>query len=122
MHAVTQFHFFNVTVSAESVGGSSPGARVTWNTTVPPECVKSVRVEFRLSSHDGTLAIRYLYQPNHTLPCIKALADCDKANNYPLTTDMAGELSLLVALVLSSCMLVGGKNCSLSTGQKLLGS
>ena len=49
MHAVTQFHNRNVTVSAERVGGSSPGARVTWNTTVPPQCVKSVRVEFRTS-------------------------------------------------------------------------
>ena len=50
MHAVTQLHFRTVTVSAESVGGSTPGARVTWNTTVPPECVISVRVEFRTSS------------------------------------------------------------------------
>ena len=51
MHAVTQFHFFTVTVSAESVGGTTPGARVTWNTTIPPECVAAVRVEFRTSSH-----------------------------------------------------------------------
>ena len=50
MHAVNQFHFNNVTLSAESVGGSTPGVRVTWSTTVPPECVTSVRVEFRLSS------------------------------------------------------------------------
>ena len=51
IHAVTEFHFSTVTVSAESVGGSTPGARVTWNTTVPPECVAAVRVEFRTSSH-----------------------------------------------------------------------
>ena len=50
MHAVTQFHFFTVTVSAESVGGSTPGARVTWRTTVPPECVTYVTVEFRTSN------------------------------------------------------------------------
>ena len=56
MHAVTQFHFFNVTVSAESVGGSTPGARVTWNTTVPPECVASVTVEFRTSSPGPVVA------------------------------------------------------------------
>ena len=36
-------------MSAESVNGSTPGVRVTWNTTVPPECVVSVRVKFRLS-------------------------------------------------------------------------
>ena len=34
---------------AESVGGSTPGVRVTWNITVPPECVALVRVKFRLS-------------------------------------------------------------------------
>ena len=50
MHAVTQFHYRNVTVSAGNVGGSSPGVRVIWRTTVPPQCVKFVRVEFRLSS------------------------------------------------------------------------
>ena len=35
-------------MSAESVSGSTPGVRVTWNITVPPECVTSVRVKFRL--------------------------------------------------------------------------
>ena len=56
MHAVTQFHFFIVTVSAESVGGSTPGVKVTWNTTVPRECVASVRVEFRTSSPGPAVA------------------------------------------------------------------
>ena len=50
IYTVTQFHFFTVTLSAESVGGSTPGARVTWSTTVPSECVASVRVEFRTSN------------------------------------------------------------------------
>ena len=56
IYAVTQFHFSTVTVSAERVGGSTPGARVTWNTTVPPECVTSVRVEFRTSSPGPVVA------------------------------------------------------------------
>ena len=30
--------------------GSTPGARVTWSTTAPPECVASVTVEFRTRS------------------------------------------------------------------------
>ena len=38
----------HVTVSAESVSGSTPGVRVTWNITVPAECVALVRVKFRL--------------------------------------------------------------------------
>ena len=47
MHAVTGFHFCTVTASAESVGGSTPGVRVAWSTTVPRGGIKSVRVEFR---------------------------------------------------------------------------
>ena len=39
----------NVTMRAESVGGSTPGVRVTWNITVP-ECVALVRVKFKLSA------------------------------------------------------------------------
>ena len=54
--AVTQFHLRTVTASAESVGGPTPGVRVTWNTTVPPGCVTSVRVEFRTSSHGPAVA------------------------------------------------------------------
>ena len=55
-HAVSQFHSSIVSVSAESVGGSTPGVRVTWNTTVPPECVTSARVEFRTASHGFAVA------------------------------------------------------------------
>jgi len=52
MHNYTaaDFSLRTVTVSAESVDGSTPGARVTWSTAAPPECVASVTVEFRTSS------------------------------------------------------------------------
>ena len=40
----------HVTVSAESVNGSTPGVRVTWNITVLPDCVALVRVKFKLSA------------------------------------------------------------------------
>ena len=46
-HADAQFRSSNLTVRAESVGGSTPGARITWSTTLPPECVTSVSVNFR---------------------------------------------------------------------------
>ena len=59
MHAVTQFHFFTVTVNAESMGGSTPGARVTWNTTLPPGCVTSLRVEFRTIGSRGPVVANY---------------------------------------------------------------
>ena len=54
-HADAQFRSSHLAVSAESVGGTTLGARVTWNTTLPPECVASVRVNFRTATK-GILA------------------------------------------------------------------
>ena len=56
MHAAIQFSLSTVTASAESVDGPTPAVRVTWNTTVPPQCVASVRVEFRTSSRGPVVA------------------------------------------------------------------
>ena len=55
-HAEAQFLFSNLTVRAESVGGSTPAARVTWNTTVPPQCVTSVIVNFRATANGVLVA------------------------------------------------------------------
>ena len=51
-HSLTagQFSLSTVTVSADSVDGPTPAVRVNWSTTAPPQCVTSVRVEFRTSS------------------------------------------------------------------------
>ena len=38
------------------MGDSTPGVKVTWKTTVPSECVKPVRVEFRTNSYDPIVA------------------------------------------------------------------
>ena len=46
----------SVTLGTESMNSSTYGARVTWRTTVPPECVTSVSVEFRTSSHGPVVA------------------------------------------------------------------
>jgi len=46
IHVAHECLSHTVTVSAERVDGSTSSVRVTWNTTVPPECVASVRVEF----------------------------------------------------------------------------
>ena len=43
-------------MNAEGVDHSTPAARVTWSTTIPPECVASVRVEFRTSSRGPVVA------------------------------------------------------------------
>ena len=53
MHIVL---FSTTNASAESVSGSTPGVRVTWNTTAPLECVTSVRVEFRNESYGPVVA------------------------------------------------------------------
>ena len=50
MHAAADYSLRTLTVSAVRLDGSTPGARVTWSTTVPPECVASVTVEFRTTS------------------------------------------------------------------------
>ena len=58
IHAAAVFTDHTVTVSAEREDGSTPGARVTWSTTVPPECAASVTVEFR-SSSSGSVVRAY---------------------------------------------------------------
>ena len=57
-HTAVQFSLSNnVTVSAANVRGfSTPAARVTWSTTAPPQCVASVRVDFRNSSRGPVVA------------------------------------------------------------------
>jgi len=50
IHTGAQFTLDNVIARAENVDGPTPTVRVTWNTTVPLECVASVMVEFRTQS------------------------------------------------------------------------
>ena len=90
MHAVTQFHFFNVTVlSAKSVSGSTPGVRVTWSTTVPLKCVASVRVEFRTSRH-GPVVATYTTTNTSQTEVIQTGLQC--ATYYYIRVVVTGEL------------------------------
>ena len=89
IHAVTQFYYRTVNVSAESVGGSTPGARVTWNTTVPLECVTSVRVEFRTSIHGPVVASNTTTNTSQT-EVIQTGLQC--ATNYYITVVVTGEI------------------------------
>ena len=91
-HAVTQFHFFIVTMSAERVGGSTPGVRVTWSTTAPPECVASVRVEFRTSSC-GPVVATYTTTNTSQTEAIQTGLQC--ATNYSNRVVVTGELRAL---------------------------
>ena len=54
--AASQFALSTVTINAEIMDGPTPGVRVTWSTTAPPQCVMSVRVEFRNSSLRSVVA------------------------------------------------------------------
>ena len=87
MPAVTDFHFHNVKIlSAKSVGGSTPGVRVTWNTTVPPECVTSMRVEFRNNSLGPVLATYTTTNTSQT-EVIQTGLQC-AANYYSLVLEL----------------------------------
>ena len=55
-HADAQFRSSNLTVRTESVGGLTPGVRVTWRTTLPPGCVTSVSVNFRATTNGVLVA------------------------------------------------------------------
>ena len=60
IHPAAQFGLSStITVNAESVDGLTPSARVTWSTTIPPECVASLRVDFRTQSQSGMLVATY---------------------------------------------------------------
>ena len=116
MHAVTQFHFFTVTVSAESVGGSTPGARVTWNTTtLPPECVTSVRVEFRTISSGGPVVANYTTTNTSQTEIIQTGLQC--STSYYIRVVVTGEVrplgGMTATVMLSSRsdvqVFVGGK-------------
>ena len=91
MHAVTQFYFRTVNVSAEHVGGSTPGARVTWNTTVPPECVTSVRVEFRtISGSHGPAVANYTTTNTSQTGVVQTGLQC--ATNYYIRVVVTGNI------------------------------
>ena len=92
MHAATQFHFSTVNVSAESVAGSTPGVRVTWNTAVPPECVTTVRVEFRTSSRGPVVANYTTTNISSQTLVIQTGLQC--GTNYYIRVVVTGELRL----------------------------
>ena len=81
-HADAQFlsSKSNLTVRAESVGGSTPGVRVTWSTTLPPECVTSVRVNFR-NTTNGVLAATYTTTNTSQTEVIQTGLLCDASYN-----------------------------------------
>ena len=91
IHTATQFSLnYNVTVSAESVGGPTPAVRVTWSTTAPPQCVTSVRVDFRTSSRGPVVATNTTTNTSQT-EVIQTGLQC--ATNYHITVVVTGATS-----------------------------
>ena len=95
MHVAVTFadpDTFMITVSAERVDGSTPGARVTWSTTVPPECVASVTVEFRISSISGGSEMIYTTTNTSETEVIQTGLQCN--TTYYIRVVVTGVASL----------------------------
>ena len=110
MYLAIRFSLSNVTVSAESVDGSTLAAKVTWSTTVPPQCVASVRVEFRTGSHRGPVVATYTTNNTSETEIIQTGLQC--ATYYYITVVLTRAASDDVHVTLSSRIvqvLVGGK-------------
>ena len=87
--AVILFRLLTVTASAESVGGSTPGVRVTWSTTLRPECVTSVRVEFRNESYRPVVAT---YNTTNASETEIVQTDLQCATEYYISVVLIAEL------------------------------
>ena len=90
-HTAAQFSLSTVIVSAESVDDSTPGVRVTWCTTVPPDCVTFVRVEFR-TSRFGPVVATYTTTNTSQTEVIQTGLQCGA--NYYTRVVVTGELRL----------------------------
>ena len=86
--ADAQFRSSNLTARAESVDDSTPGARVTWSTTVPPECVIAVSVNFRTTTN-GVLAAAYTTTNASQTEVIQTGLQC--ATSYNIRVVVIGE-------------------------------
>ena len=109
-HADAQFR--SSAVSAESVGGTTLGARVTWNTTLPPDCVTSVTVNFRATTN-GVLVATYTTTNTSQTEIIQTGLQC--GTSYNIKVVVSGKprhQGVLVEQILSSKqvqVLIGGK-------------
>ena len=97
-------------MSAESVGGSTPGARVTWSTTAPPECVAAVRVVFR-SSRYGSEVTSYTTTNTSGTQVIQSPLQC--ATEYYVRVLVIGNsLGGVLLQSIQKRVVVGGReNC-----------
>ena len=107
-HSLADAQLSSVTVSAESVDGPTPAARVTWSTTAPPQCVASVTVEFRNNS--GDVVATYTTTNTSSTAVIQTGLQC--ITLYYITVVVTGATSEGLRFTVSSRavqVLVGGK-------------
>ena len=123
IHADSQFLSSTVTASAESVSGPTAGVGVTWNTTLPPECVRFVTVNFRNITNGVLVATNTTTNISETV-VIQTGLQC--YTNYYMRVIVVGEASyqgVPQLQLLSSSQVrvrfVGGKEISVCMGFQL---
>ena len=104
--AAGQLSSSTVTVRAESVDGPTPAVKVTWNTTVPPQCVASVRVEFRTSTR-GSVVTTYTTTTTSQTEVIQTGLQCD--TDYYVSVVVTGETSIGVTVSSRQVHIKGNK-------------
>ena len=93
-------------MSAEREDGSTPGAIVTWSTTLSPECVASVRVEFARGRSTSAPVVRSYTTTNISeTEIIQTGLQCD--TTYLIRVTVTGVPSL-GALTSSHVQLIAG--------------
>ena len=99
-------------MSAESANGSTPGVRVAWSTTAPPECVAFATVHFRRGRH-GSVVSSYTTTNTSGTRVIHSPLQC--ATEYYVRVFITAESQRLGGVQLQSIqkrVVVGGKeNC-----------
>ena len=95
-------------MSAESVDGLTPAARVNWSTTAPPECVTAVRVDFRTSNH-GPVVATYNTTNTSQTEVIQTGLQC--GTNYYITVVVTAGVDGVPTMLISRQVqvFVGGK-------------
>ena len=95
-------------MSAESANESNPGVRVTWSTTAQPDCVASVRVVFRRSTH-GSVVTSYTTTNTSGTQVIQSPLQC--ATEYYVRVFVTGveRVSGIQLRSMQKRVVVGGK-------------
>ena len=98
-------------MTVESENGSTPGVRVTWSTTAPPECVASVRVEFRRSAV-GSVVTSYTTTNTSGTEVIQSKLQCATEYYVRVFVIAVSRLGGIQLQGIQERVVVGGKeNC-----------